>query len=93
MTIMIGETPCMEVLPGRFEDLQKELGQLTVEERFAIDMQASDIFEGEAAATEKYGPNSPEAAGYAVLVLLASCLQTHSTLNEHSYIPPQRLAS
>jgi hypothetical protein len=75
-----------------FEDLQRGLGHLSLEDRASLDEKAREIFSEEAAAEAEYGPNSPQAIACDEWVLLYSCLESHPAIYNRYAIPAQRTA-
>lgn len=74
-----------------FEDLQRGLGHLSLEDREILDEKAREIFSEEAAAQAEYGPNSPQVIACDKWVLLYSCLESHPAIYSR-HIPTQRTA-
>ncbi|MDL2341743.1 MAG: hypothetical protein QFB87_01530 [Patescibacteria group bacterium] len=77
-----------------FEQLCKGLGSLSLHDREEIDRTAKEVFLDADSLAAEYGPASAEAARADELVLLYSCLESHSSLNNRRlHVPQQRKAS
>ena len=59
MSVIQHEQSTSQVEIISFEDLQRGLGHLSLEDRDTLDEKAREIFSEEAAAEAEYGPNSP----------------------------------
>ena len=93
MSVMNRESKIAFSGPISFEQLQRSLGSLAVDDREKLDQKAAEIFAEEAAMVAEFGAGSPEAARCDELVLLYSMLESHSSLARHgASIPLPRSA-
>jgi hypothetical protein len=92
MSVAQHEQPTERAEIISFEDLQRGLGHLSLEDRAILDEKAREIFSEEAEAEAEYGPNSSQAIACDELVLLYSCLESHPAIYNRPAIPTQRIA-